>query len=113
MRAESGTIFRADSGALGRADSGPFGMTAISGAPGNKFFGEATLSNLGKQFPAPKSRIGDDTLSHLSKEFSLARLRLQSMQSSTKGKEVDDTLIRKAENIIRMGKQGLAVPSEI
>ena len=26
---------------------------------------------------------------------------------------MDDTLLRKAENIIRMGKQGLAVPAEL
>lgn len=88
-----------------RGDSGAFGMTAVSGSKAqNKFFGDATLSNLGKQFPAPKSRIGDDTLSVLSKEFSLARMRLQSQLSSKQGKEVDDTLLRKAENIIRMGK---------
>ena len=81
-------------------------MTAVSGAKDAKFFGEATLSNLGKQFPAPKSRIGDETLSHLSKEFSLARLRLQSIKSSQKGKELDDTLLKKAENILKMGRQG-------
>ena len=48
MRADSGAILRADSGALVRENSGPLGMTATSGGLGNKFFGEATLSNLGK-----------------------------------------------------------------
>ena len=67
---------RTSSGPFGRADSGPFGLTVASGQMVGKFFGEATLSNLGKQFPAPKSRIGEDPLSALSKEFSLARLRL-------------------------------------
>lgn len=35
-------------GSLGRTDSGPFGLTAVSGQMAGKFFGEATLSNLGK-----------------------------------------------------------------
>ena len=89
MRVDSNSI-------LQRADSGQFGMTAVSGLVGNpakhKFFGEQTLSNLGKQFPAPKSRIGDDTLSVLSKEFSLARLRLQSMKSGQSQKPKDPLL---------------------
>ena len=106
-RTESGAFGRTESGGnFGRTDSGPFGMTAVSGKTAAKFFGEATLSNLGKQFPAPKSRIGDDTLSVLSKEFSLARLRLQSIQGSQKGKDLDDTLLKKAENIIKMGRKG-------
>ena len=81
-------------------------MTATSGALKQKFFGDATLSNLDKQFPAPKSRIGEDTLSALSKEFSLARLRLQSIngKSTKSSKKLDDTLLRKAENILRMGR---------
>ena len=66
----------------------------------SKLFGESTLSNLGRQFPAQKSRIGDGTLSALSKEFSLQRLRAQNSSS----RQEDDTLIQRADNIIAAGQ---------